>query len=127
VEIAGLTLEAVAGVYLIWLYYDNPTAISVAGTPVVGATVAAEIDQAQPSMFAVVTGVATGESPQVTIQKTPDEEVFVWWLVEPLLESRRFLANGSLRYEEVFSCRVEVTQAGTAQPAMVEASTTPFR
>lgn len=123
-EIDGATLSSTAGMDCLWLYYGNDSATDGSAATTIASARSGYIELGRPSTHIIE---AQPESPGTTrprarIQKTSDEQLFVWWRISGLLEQRAEPYNSRRLYEEPLSAAVTVTDGGSAQGSMVSAT-----
>lgn len=128
-ELDNITLQATAGMYVIWLYFGNPDATNLSSAFVPASPVNAYVDMAVPGpeIIRFRPEAAGATNPRYRIVKAASEERFVWFDVTDFL-SRRQAESGGTRsaFEEVFGATFDVQVGGASQAAMFSATAQRF-
>jgi hypothetical protein len=121
IQVDAATLSGVAGMDLIWLYYGNSSATDGTSVVAIASAKAAYVELGTPSTHRLTAQPERPgtDRPRAYLQKTADEQLYVWWRVDQLLERRGRAYMSSIKYEELYSAVVTVSLAGVSQGAMV--------
>jgi len=128
-ELDAIALQATAGMYVIWLYYGNPSATNLSSAFVPAGPVAAYADRAVPGpeVIRFRPESAGALNPRNRIVKAASEERFVFFDVTDYLALRQVETSGTRRaFEEVFGAVFDVQVGGASQAAMFSATAQRF-
>lgn len=130
IRIDGLSVQATAGVYLVWLYVGNSSATDGSSAVTITSAVSGYLEMASPQgtpYLARVTRPSPGSTnPQLRFQKQSAEEVHLWYDVTDILERSFAEYEGSDFWEEPYGAQFEIQTGGSAQASMIEQASQRF-
>lgn len=130
IQVDAVTLQATAGVYVLWVYAGYASATDGSAAVTITSAVAGYISLASPkgSPYLVpVTRPQPGTTqPRVRLQKQVDEKVHFWWDITDILERASATYQGYDFFEEPYGAQFSIETGGSAQASMIEQASTRF-